>query len=82
MANPKMIASVLKNMNPVPEAKGTEFPGGRQFKRGDLSPEQAFANQDAHKIMGATIPAPTEPQVSVPKVAMAKLPKPHIPRIK
>ena len=58
ISKPQMLASALKNMNPVPETKGTEFPGGRQFKRGDLSPEQVFATQSARKSMSAKPPAP------------------------
>lgn len=67
MAKPQVLASVLKNMNPVPETAGTNYVGGRAFKRGDLAPEQLNANLDAHKAMGVIKPfppaIPKEPKV-------------------
>lgn len=60
-ANPQVLASLLKNMNPVPEVAGTNYIGGRAFKRGDLTPEQLNANVDARKAM--TLVKPMKPSV-------------------
>lgn len=82
ISKPQMLAQALTNMNPAPEIKGSNFIGGRAFKRGDLSPEQVNTTFATHHAMGTKLPVPTEPTVSFPKPSMAKIPAPHIPRIK